>query len=319
MKIKGVVNSGKGKSSVHMKRNLDMIQRKLGMKVISGSLNTKLEKRTKLVNPIKVKVPEYKAPYEFYRCVVNGLDMFIMRPPLAKQHSKAELVYSERLRDIFKLKDGMELIINISEDHIEHYSLAVSVMAVPKREDMVLELVSSLGIPNSQVAWEDGSGIWNTRCKAMKKYGPKHTHILVLQDDAIPCEGLIEKVEDFMEEYPDDIISFYTGKRKNLLFMHKIANKISFAQGNTFSLRSLSWGVAVLMPVKYVEEVIDFWDDKEEYLKHDDTRIGKWCFNVKQRDILYSIPSLVNHRIGESTVGDCGTDRVAYNFIGGEK
>ena len=115
--IKGIVQNGTKNSTEHMTRNSGKIYGCLGNKIFPGSLNVYVGD-LKLTNPIQLKVPEYKLPYDFYPCNFMGLDSFIMRPPGTKHGELAEIVAEVKLRDVFGLEDGNEVYLSVQEKYL---------------------------------------------------------------------------------------------------------------------------------------------------------------------------------------------------------
>ncbi|MEN8470171.1 hypothetical protein AAH476_37120, partial [Enterobacter cloacae subsp. cloacae] len=51
---------------------------------------------------------------------------------------------------------------------------------------------------------------WNHR-RALEWAAEQTCRVVVLEDDAIPVPGFIEKVTDWLARCPDDLMSFYLG------------------------------------------------------------------------------------------------------------
>lgn len=115
--IKGEVKDGTKNSTGHMTKNSEKIHECLGDKMFPGSLNVYVGD-LKLINPIQLKVPEYKLSYDFYPCNFQGLDSFIMRPPGTKDGELAEIVAEVKLRDVFGLEDGDEVFFSVQEEYL---------------------------------------------------------------------------------------------------------------------------------------------------------------------------------------------------------
>lgn len=118
MRFVGKVRSGVGQSSGHMSIMQHKINSRLQCDVLPGSLNLLLDKPVYLKNQIRISTTHYPYPYYFYPCVVNGIDMFIMRPPMNKSPYKFELVATFKLRDKFQLVNGDLLEVDVNEKYI---------------------------------------------------------------------------------------------------------------------------------------------------------------------------------------------------------
>ena len=189
-------------------------------------------------------------------------------------------------------------------------------MAVPERKEFVEELLKELG--DVPVAWENGSGIWDTRCRAMLMRPEDSTHHVVIQDDAILCNNFKEKVEKYVLKYPDCAISLYMGTRDRESFKKNVVPLITDAKENNRDIVDynwLSWGVGLVLPSNIIQDIIIFWNNKERWLRHDDSRIGTYLVkhNIK---LIYTYPSLVDHRESMSIIENKQTTRKAYKFEG---
>lgn len=196
--------------------------------------------------------------------------------------------------------------------------ISYSIMAVPERKEYVDELLKELG--SVPVAWENGSGIWDTRCRAMMMRPDDSTHHVVIQDDAVLCKDFKSKVEEYVSNYPDCAISLYLGSRDTKKFRDVVLPKINYAVLNELDIVDyswLSWGVGLVLPTGFINDIVLFWDKKDKWLRHDDSRIGVYLnkHNVK---LVYSFPSLVDHREGVSAIESDKSvkKRHAYKFIG---
>jgi hypothetical protein len=160
---------------------------------------------------------------------------------------------------------------------------------------------------------DDGCGIWENRKRAMLMFDPKASHHLVVQDDAIICKDFIWMAEREIEFYPDHAISFYFGNRKNM----QEEGRRGEADGGV-KLDWLSWGVAICLPTKIIPDLVKFWEGKDAYLRHDDTRIARYLRHIGM-PVWYPIPSLIDHRADEKSLMDNSEGvkkRQAFSFMG---
>lgn len=187
----------------------------------------------------------------------------------------------------------------------------MSVMAHPSRAEFFPYLSRCLGdvpfaIDNKQI------GVWANCKRAWRLSDPSADYHCVIQDDAILCEGFVEKAVEFVKKHHEEgkpkAFSFYFGNRSADLDQAREGMKVGWTKK-----RAPTWGVAICLPTDLIPEMIEYCDTLFE--RQDDTRIGKF---LKSRGIetYYPMPSLVDHRIElESLVGDPGKHRRARFFI----
>jgi len=121
---------------------------------------------------------------------------------------------------------------------------------------------------------------------------------LVIQDDAIPCPGFVEKVETLCDRLGDRLaMLFYRHKSRKAGWGPVIDEAV---KGRDFVMRGKLLGPAVIYPTDRLEDCIAACDAMPDRLGSDD-RIKEWART--RLDTLVTIPSLVDHRDGVSLVG----------------
>lgn len=104
MKIKGTIKSGSGESSQWMPQYIPWL--------FPGTVNVKLQGKRPAINYTRLIDTHYGKPCKTAPCKVNGIDAFIVFPPLAKEHKgKIEIGATFKIRDKFNLKDGDQIEI----------------------------------------------------------------------------------------------------------------------------------------------------------------------------------------------------------------
>lgn len=184
-------------------------------------------------------------------------------------------------------------------------------MLHPSRAHHLDYLVERLGgiVP---VAIDRGLGVWDTRRRAMLaglELGAAWH--LVVQDDAILCAGFVDRVADYLEHLEPCAVSLYFGRRQAFA---EIAER--GLESGSIVLPRLHWGLAVALPTSLLAEAVAFCDRLED-VPQDDARLSTFL-RLHSIPVRYPIPSLVDHRAGESLVGDPGTGRHAAYFAGEE-
>jgi len=190
--------------------------------------------------------------------------------------------------------------------------LSISVMAHPSRERCFPYLKERLGdVPFSI---DDGRGLWENCKAAWKLHDPTADYHVVIQDDAVICDNFIEKAMQMIDRPGEFAYSFYWGHRYRASFQPR--NRSGIEKG--FIIDSMPhWGIALCIPTKYIDEMIEFCD-KLTGIPQADERIARFLIH-KKISVYFPIPSLIDHRWWEhSLVGNKGSKRKALKFIDGE-
>lgn len=172
------------------------------------------------------------------------------------------------------------------------YRLYIAVVAHEKRRKMAEEL--SQIVDADKVFYDDGFlGEWRNHYRALRA-GERSgaSHVVVLQDDALPVEGFYLALETLVEEKPEELISLYVGTHKPRAQAVKIAVDKADQKGAAWlSADTLMWGVGVVIPALLISEMLEHVaSSKLPY----DQRIGLWVEDTG-RDVFYTWPSLVDH------------------------
>ena len=199
--------------------------------------------------------------------------------------------------------------------------LSVSIQAHPDRAWEVADLRLRLRSFGSlaPVAWDkegppngNADRGWRTARAAWLLHDPDADFHLVLQDDAMPCASDLEAgLERALEHVPDTaVVSAYLGRGgANGARWGGIVTEAE-RRGASFVVSSkLSWGVAIVLPVKLIPDMIDYCDRRSGIT--DDMRVAGWS-EKRHGEVWYPWPSLVDHRPGPSLTKHRATDRVAW-------
>lgn len=198
--------------------------------------------------------------------------------------------------------------------------LSVAVMAHPTREAFVDELMPSL--PGAQVVWDEKNDRWDTGRRSMLAYDPTADWHLVVQDDALLCRDFLPGVEAALEHVPSNPVAFYAGRvRPHAARVVKLIRNAR-ATGNPWVVMPGPWwGVAVAVRTEQIDAMVA-WGDEHPEIPNYDRRMAE---HFERDDVAcyYSVPSLVNHRVGPDNPslvpGRSGAQgRVAYYFAAGE-
>ncbi len=201
--------------------------------------------------------------------------------------------------------------------------LAVRIQHVPERKrwaDYLHQMLSESETYPLQIKTveDDKHELWSGAKKTLQSFGPRDTHVLVLQDDVLPCRDLIPAAEKIMELLPNSPVTMFSpgdwqavAKIKNL---------------NWATLKVWRMAQCYLVPVGLIKDFLE-WSEKHINPKiyFDDDR---WAMYLFANEILtYATnPSLVEH-LGwnQSTLTGYQPghvfetrNRIAKNFIGFE-
>lgn len=87
---------------------------------------------------------------------------------------------------------------------------------------------------------------WNHR-RALEWAAEQTCRVVVLEDDAIPVHGFINKISDWLARFPDSLISFYLGTSRPPQWQPTVAAKLSSCR-ETLTLPTLIHGVCYSIP-----------------------------------------------------------------------
>lgn len=189
-------------------------------------------------------------------------------------------------------------------------NLAVAIAADHRRYGQATELHKALDPMCSSLAivYDQGKDEWDTHSRAwaacLGQTGT--THGLVLEDDALPCGDMPMGAEDAARRFPDSAISLYFGDHEN---KYNRASRVrrardaarlasDFDDVSWISTPGLWWGVAVILPVPWIEPMLAYWSKRKTGLY--DERISKWI-TMHEKGPVYNVwPSFVDHADGPS-------------------
>lgn len=156
------------------------------------------------------------------------------------------------------------------------------IMAHHSRSAYLKDLLWQLPQDKTTASIDQGTlGVWENAKRSWSKVDPKSDYGIVIQDDAILCDGFTKKAEQFLTEHDGQIISFYYG------------NETKWVKPNYFDA-PLFHAVALAIPTKLIPEMIAYCDTRHEVFG-DDMKIKRWLIS-KNLTCRYSNPSLVQHR-----------------------
>lgn len=192
--------------------------------------------------------------------------------------------------------------------------ISVAVMAHPRREEFIPELLSTLDRP-AEVVWDQKNDRWDTGRRSMLAFDPAASHHLVVQDDAVLCRDVVAGAERALEYVPDDVpVCLYVGTVRP--WPTAVAKLVQATREDTSWLRmgQLNWGVAVVVPTRHIEAMVTWCDTRPDIANYD-KRMSRW-FEHNDIKVWYTWPSLVDHRDSPSLVKGRKGGRFAHRFVG---
>ncbi|WP_288878595.1 hypothetical protein [uncultured Citrobacter sp.] len=109
--------------------------------------------------------------------------------------------------------------------------------------------------------WNHGAN-WNHR-RAIEWAAEQPCRVVVLEDDALPVQGFTDKVTDWLERFPDDMLSFYLGTGRPPQYQKEIAGMLVDADrvcGDHIVLSKLIHGVCYSPPRGSLVRMLSTWN-----------------------------------------------------------
>ncbi|MGX9359612.1 hypothetical protein [Pantoea ananatis] len=103
---------------------------------------------------------------------------------------------------------------------------------------------------------------WNHR-RAIEWAGQQNCRVVIMEDDAVPVNGFIDKVSAWLNRFPDDLLSFYLGTGRPPQYQHEIAGMLVDAdrtRADYLVLSRLIHGVCYSLPQHKIPVILDRWD-----------------------------------------------------------
>jgi hypothetical protein len=140
----------------------------------------------------------------------------------------------------------------------------------------------------------DHGANWNHR-RAMQWAVQQDKRVVVVEDDALPVAGFAGLVHEWLERFPDQLISFYLGTGRPPQYQPQIATKLIEADrvhADHIILPRLIHGVCYSVPQAHLPAVLSRWEQG----KAADYAVGDAWGGM----IVYPCRSLVDHDDGLS-------------------
>lgn len=156
-------------------------------------------------------------------------------------------------------------------------------------------------------------GVWPTTLRAYERLDvfapPGTTHVLVLQDDMLPCDDFDEHLTAALTAVPEAPVALFT--------MRKVIDE-ALAEGKHWAVTGDgTWGGSTALPHPWVRPFIDWAIEcVEPGYKHDDRRLAAWLHWTGRTPVWHTAPPLLQHvGAGESLLGQSNATRVSRAFL----
>lgn len=164
-----------------------------------------------------------------------------------------------------------------------------AIVAHVSRFDMAVALGETL--PDYQIFLDDVSmGANANHLRALRWASTQDCRVVIMEDDALPVHGFTEKVADWLDRFPDDLLSFYLGTGRPPQYQKEIAGMLVEADrtsGDHLVLSRLIHGVCYSPPAHALKKIVSKWNQTLAA----DYAVG----DAYGRRVIYPCYSLVDH------------------------
>ena len=156
-------------------------------------------------------------------------------------------------------------------------------------------------------------GVWPTTRRAYERLAvfapPGTTHVLVLQDDMLPCDDFDAHLTAAVEQVPSSPVVLFT--------MRKVVVEAKEAGKRWAVTADGVWGGCTVLLLDWVRPFLD-WVGlcvRPSY-KSADRRLGAWLYWTGRTPVWHTAPPLLQHvGAGESLIGNSNSRRVSSTFV----
>lgn len=189
--------------------------------------------------------------------------------------------------------------------------LQVVITAHTSRLEQAQRLCDELG---ARIFLDDGTlgEPGNTRAALAWAATTDASHVIVLQDDALPVLGFLELAEAAIRERPEQIISYYLGTGRPI--QSDVARWVNTAdqRGDTWiDTHRLYWGVAWSIPTDHLPTLNTWLAARPD--TPTDTEVGHWSKAVGI-GCTHTWPCLVDHADTDSLIHVRNVQRKAWRL-----
>lgn len=205
--------------------------------------------------------------------------------------------------------------------NLDRLYIATRVQHHLSRAHLLTDLLPRLHGLDPQVITDPGGkrSTWRTHRLCLESAPADATHLLVLQDDAWPCDDFASLVRAAVEERPDRIVCLFVSGIGHLMRHVNIARK---NRERWLELPPIAYTpcVAIVYPADHARAIPAFADAKRVGIgRTDDAVVGQYA-RAHRVTACATLPSLVEHRDDVDSVmgmpsGKGAPHRVAAWFV----
>lgn len=176
-------------------------------------------------------------------------------------------------------------------------NIACRVQHHPSRAHLLPQLLHALDGLGPQVITDPGgrnNGTWRTHRACLESVGPDATHLLVVQDDAQPCDGFAAKIHDAVADHPGKIVCAFAPGVGNILRLFHRAR----AGGDRYLIfppTTFVPLVAVVYPRAHAEAAPRFADARRMSIGRADDAVISTYARANRVPVVATVPCLVEH------------------------
>jgi hypothetical protein len=148
---------------------------------------------------------------------------------------------------------------------------------------------------------KDKSGCWTTCRRAWQHLvdNTNASHLVVVQDDFIPCKGFLHRLDESISEHPSEVTTFFQPAMQNRNDVKKLMSQNM--NNKTFQLPDtgiIVWGGCLVLPHHLVRPIVEL-ADQLQFGQIDDVRLSVAMQMLQFQGANFKIhctsPSLVKH------------------------
>ncbi len=170
----------------------------------------------------------------------------------------------------------------------------------PARADLIAALLERLAGFDTEVITDTRTGppqTWRTHRACLESgLATDATHVLVVQDDAVPCDGFADRARALIDQKPESVLCLFApgfGFLRRIGLQAKIRHE-SLAEFPVMAFVPL---VAIVYPAPLAASLLR-WADRTPWVgrreRADDGLVASWARERKVRPLM-AVPPLVDH------------------------
>lgn len=172
----------------------------------------------------------------------------------------------------------------------------------PSRKELHGPLAKALGLPvvETKLHWSVPPDPWTGYKECLRGLG-HYSHVLVVQDDAMPVPNFGEAVQKIAERHPSTPVCLFMGALPAATAL-QAKRAVQRKRGPYIPLGSASFVplVAVLWPKQKAREFLE-WSRTGKTTRADDGNAARWM-RQSRTQFLVTVPSIVQHNDGIQSV-----------------